>query len=80
MEKRALGRGLAALIPEKQIVGNAQTSEYNIQQGIINIPIEKIKMAPKTREMDLSQMRAIHFFAINLDKEFSLYIGNIILK
>jgi len=43
MEKRALGRGLAALIPEKQIVGNIQALEANIQQGVINIPIEKIK-------------------------------------
>jgi len=43
MEKRALGRGLAALIPEKQTTGNIQMLESNIQQGVINIPIEKIK-------------------------------------
>ena len=49
MEKRVLGRGLAALIPEKQ-VGNGlkpfptmQALESNIQQSVRNIPIEKIK-------------------------------------
>ena len=43
MEKRALGRGLAALIPEKQTAGNIQMLELNIQQGVLSIPVEKIK-------------------------------------
>lgn len=43
MEKRVLGRGLAALIPEKQTVSNINMLEPNIQQGVRNIPIEKIK-------------------------------------
>ncbi len=55
---------------------------YKIIPGLnsIDIPIEKIKMAPKTREMDLGQMRAIHLFAYDLRAEFSLYIGNIRLE
>lgn len=43
MEKRVLGRGLAALIPEKQLVDNMQILESTIQQGVRNIPIEKVK-------------------------------------
>jgi len=43
LEKRVLGRGLAALIPEKQITGSMQELESNIQQGVRNIPIEKVK-------------------------------------
>jgi len=43
MEKRALGRGLEALIPGKQTTGNTQAQESNIQQGVINIPIDTIK-------------------------------------
>ena len=44
MEKRVLGRGLAALIPEKQTADNSmRTLESNIQQGVRNIPIEKLK-------------------------------------
>jgi len=43
MEKRVLGRGLAALIPERQTVDSMRTLESNIQQGVRNIPIEKLK-------------------------------------
>jgi ParB family chromosome partitioning protein len=43
MEKRVLGRGLTALIPEKQTADSMQALESNIQQGIRNIPIEKLK-------------------------------------
>src|SRR3989338_3510885 len=49
MEKRVLGRGLAALIPEKQVLNGfkpfptMQALESNIQQGIKNIPISKVK-------------------------------------
>jgi ParB family chromosome partitioning protein len=43
MEKRVLGRGLAALIPEKQTADSMRLSEPNIQQGVRNIPIEKLK-------------------------------------
>ncbi len=43
LEKRVLGRGLAALIPEKPTADNMQVLESNIQQSVRNIPIEKIK-------------------------------------
>ena len=43
LEKKVLGRGLAALIPEKQTTGSMQELESNIQQGVRNIPIEKVK-------------------------------------
>jgi len=43
MEKRVLGRGLAALIPEKQKAEKIEILEANIQQGIRNIPIDKLK-------------------------------------
>ena len=43
MEKRVLGRGLAALIPEKQATDSMQVLESSIQQGVRNIPIEKLK-------------------------------------
>ncbi len=43
LEKRVLGRGLAALIPEKQTADNMQMLESNIQQSVRTIPIEKIK-------------------------------------
>ena len=43
LEKRVLGRGLAALIPEKQATNNMQVLESSIQQGVRNIPIEKLK-------------------------------------
>ncbi|HAZ09921.1 MAG TPA: hypothetical protein DCY56_02270 [Candidatus Omnitrophica bacterium] len=43
LEKRVLGRGLAALIPEKPTADNMQMLESNIQQSVRNIPIEKIK-------------------------------------
>ena len=43
LEKRVLGRGLAALIPEKQTADNMQVLESNIQQSVRNISIEKIK-------------------------------------
>jgi ParB family transcriptional regulator, chromosome partitioning protein len=44
LEKRVLGRGLAALIPEKQAVDSMQVLESSIQQqGVRNIPIERLK-------------------------------------
>ncbi len=43
LEKRVLGRGLAALIPEKQAADSLQALESSIQQGVRNIPIEKLK-------------------------------------
>ena len=44
MEKRVLGRGLAALIPEKQATDSMQVLESSIQQqGVRNIPIERLK-------------------------------------
>ncbi len=43
LEKRVLGRGLAALIPAKQTADNMQVLESNIQQSVRTIPIEKIK-------------------------------------
>ncbi len=49
LEKRVLGRGLAALIPEKQVgegfkpSPTMQALESSIQQGVRNIPIEKVR-------------------------------------
>lgn len=43
MEKRVLGRGLAALIPEKQNADKIQILESHITQGVVNIPIDKIR-------------------------------------
>jgi len=43
LEKRVLGRGLAALIPEKETTDSMQVLESNIQQSVRNISIEKIK-------------------------------------
>nr|MBU1328304.1 ParB/RepB/Spo0J family partition protein [Candidatus Omnitrophota bacterium] len=43
LEKRVLGRGLAALIPEKQTADNIQVLESNIQQSVRTISIDKIK-------------------------------------
>ena len=61
MEKRVLGRGLAALIPEKQVGDGFKPSptmqvlESNIQQGIRNIPIEKIKANKYQPREDFNQ-------------------------
>ena len=43
MEKRGLGRGLEALIPDKSGIDKGQTIESNIQQGVANIPMDKVK-------------------------------------
>ncbi len=43
MEKRVLGRGLEALIPEKTARDKVQILESKIQQGISSIPTDKIK-------------------------------------
>jgi len=43
LEKRVLGRGLAALIPEKQTADSMQVLGSSIQQGVRNISIEKLK-------------------------------------
>ncbi|MBU1887804.1 MAG: ParB/RepB/Spo0J family partition protein [Candidatus Omnitrophica bacterium] len=43
MEKRVLGRGLSALIPEKTIEKTQDTEEKQ-HGGVINIPIDKIKV------------------------------------
>jgi ParB family chromosome partitioning protein len=43
MEKRVLGKGLAALIPEKQTTDNMQVLESKIQQGIKTISLDKLK-------------------------------------
>ena len=42
-EKKVLGRGLAALIPEKQTAVSMQVLESYIQQGVKNILIDTIK-------------------------------------
>jgi ParB family transcriptional regulator, chromosome partitioning protein len=61
MEKRVLGRGLAALIPEKQVGDGLksphtmQTLESNIQQGIKNIPIEKLQVNKYQPREDFNQ-------------------------
>ncbi len=43
MEKRVLGRGLGALIPEKASLDKSKILESKVYQGITNIPLEKIK-------------------------------------
>lgn len=55
MEKRVLGRGLAALIPEKQTTGTMQELESNIQQGVKNIPIDKLKANKYQPREDFNQ-------------------------
>src|SRR3989339_216687 len=56
MEKRVLGRGLAALITEKQTTDNSmQALESNIQQGIKNIPISKVKANKYQPREDFNQ-------------------------
>ena len=55
MEKRVLGRGLAALIPEKQTANNMQVLESNIQQGVRNISVEKIKANKYQPREDFNQ-------------------------
>ena len=56
MEKRVLGRGLAALIPEKQTTdNNMQMLESNIQQGVRKIPVDKIKANKYQPREDFNQ-------------------------
>ena len=55
VEKRVLGRGLAALIPEKQTADNIQVLESNIQQGVRNISVEKIKANKYQPREDFNQ-------------------------
>jgi len=55
MEKRVLGRGLAALIPDKQTADNMQILGSNIQQGVRHIPIEKIKASKYQPREDFNQ-------------------------
>jgi ParB family transcriptional regulator, chromosome partitioning protein len=55
LEKRVLGRGLAALIPEKQTTDNMQILESNIQQGVRNIPIEKVRANKYQPREDFNQ-------------------------
>ena len=42
MEKRVLGRGLGALIPDKQGPDKSHILDSKVRQGIANIPIDKI--------------------------------------
>ncbi|MCX5692212.1 MAG: ParB/RepB/Spo0J family partition protein [Candidatus Omnitrophica bacterium] len=55
LEKRVLGRGLAALIPDKQTADNMQILGSNIQQGVRHIPIEKIKANKYQPREDFNQ-------------------------
>lgn len=55
MEKRVLGRGLAALIPEKQTADNMQVLGSSIQQGVRNISVEKIKANKYQPREDFNQ-------------------------
>lgn len=43
MEKRVLGRGLDALIPSKSDSQKSKILESRVQQGIVNVSIDKIK-------------------------------------
>lgn len=46
----------------------------------IQIPIDDIRQAPVGREINLSAMKAVLFFAVNPPKEFSLYVDSIRLE
>jgi len=68
MEKRVLGRGLAALIPGKQTANNMQVLESNIQQGVRNIPVEKIKANKYQPREDFNQ-EALNDLAISIKEK-----------
>ncbi|MFA5389027.1 MAG: ParB/RepB/Spo0J family partition protein [Candidatus Omnitrophota bacterium] len=68
MEKRVLGRGLAALIPEKQTTDNMQVLESNIQQGVRNIPIDKIKANKYQPREDFNQ-EALDDLAVSIKEK-----------
>ena len=55
LEKRVLGRGLAALIPERQATDSILALEPNIQQGVRNIPIDKLKANKYQPREDFNQ-------------------------
>ncbi|MDP2921348.1 MAG: ParB/RepB/Spo0J family partition protein [Candidatus Omnitrophota bacterium] len=55
MEKRVLGRGLAALIPETKTTDSMQIFESNIQQGVRNIPVDKIRANKYQPREDFNQ-------------------------
>ncbi len=68
LEKRVLGRGLAALIPEKQTADNMQALESSIQQGIRNISIEKIK-ANKYQPREEFDQEALNNLAVSIKEK-----------
>ncbi len=46
----------------------------------IQIPLEDIRQAPESREMDLSTIRRMLLFAVNPAKQFTLYFDNLRLE
>ena len=55
---------------------------FTIDPGLnkISIPLDEIRKAPMTRDMDMMNIRAIHLFAYKPTKEFSLYLDDIRLE
>ena len=55
---------------------------FTVDPGLnkISIPLDEIRKAPTTRDMDMTDIRAIILFAYKPDKEFSLYLDDIRLE
>lgn len=49
-------------------------------KNVIEIPLDKIRNAPKTRTLNLAEISRIGFFMIDLTEEKTLYIDKITLK
>ena len=68
MEKRVLGRGLAALIPDRQPADTSQAWESSVQQGIRNIPIGNIK-ANKYQPREEFNQEALNDLAVSIKEK-----------
>jgi len=55
MEKRVLGKGLEALIPGRPSKDTGQALESKVEQGVSNIPIDKIKVNKYQPRVNLNQ-------------------------
>ncbi|MCP3687937.1 MAG: hypothetical protein GY784_05940 [Gammaproteobacteria bacterium] len=56
--------------------------KYQLNSGwnYIRIDLEDIQQAPKTREMDMSKMVSISFFAMNLKQPLTIYLDRVYLN
>lgn len=54
---------------------------YQIKPGLqtIRIPLQKIKMAPKKRELDMGRISTVMFYSYKIQEERVLYIDNVVL-